>query len=227
MKSITVFSGAGISEESGINTFRGSNGLWGEYNINEVASIEAWNRNPNLVIEFYNERRRQLQHSSPNKAHLNIAELERQYKVNVITQNVDDLHERAGSTNVIHLHGELNKVRSSVDPSLVYDWHGDLNMSNKCEKGSPLRPHIVWFGEAIHHLEIAIEIISNSDILVVIGTSLSVFPAASLPEYAKEHCIMYYIDPSEAHFKTRRFFRHIKQKAVAGTNTLITELNQS
>ena len=227
MKSITVFSGAGISEESGINTFRGSGGLWREYNIYEVASIEAWNRNPKLVLEFYNERRRQLQCSSPNKAHLNIAELERQYKVNVITQNVDDLHERAGSTNVIHLHGELNKVRSSVDPSLVYDWQGDLNMSNKCKKGSPLRPHIVWFGEAIHHLEIAIEIISNSDILVVIGTSLSVFPAASLPEYAKEHCIMYYIDPSEAHLKTHRFFRHIKQKAVAGTNTLITELNQS
>jgi len=224
MKSIAVFSGAGISEESGIKTFRGSSGLWREYDIYEVASIEAWDRNPSLVLEFYNERRRHLQQCSPNKAHLNIADLEQQYKVNVITQNVDDLHERAGSTNVIHLHGELKKVRSSVDPTLVYDWEGDLNMNSQCEKGSPLRPHIVWFGEAIHHLETAIEIISRTDILVVIGTSLSVFPAASLPEYAKEHCIMYYIDPSESHFKTNRCFRHIKQKAIAGTNMLIKEL---
>lgn len=180
-KHIVVFTGAGVSAESGLKTFRDSDGLWENYRIEEVATPEAWERNPKLVLEFYNMRRKQCMEAQPNKAHQLIAELEKYYNVSVITQNIDDLHERAGSTNVLHLHGEIMKVRSSVDDNLIYPikkWN--LELGEKCEKGSQLRPHIVWFGEPVPMMEKAIEIVQTADVFIVVGSSLVVYPAAGL-----------------------------------------------
>ena len=189
MKRIVVLTGAGISRESGIKTFRDADGLWNTYRIEEVASPEAWERDPQLVLDFYNLRRKQLYEVDPNAAHDTLAKLEENYDVQIITQNIDDLHERAGSTQVLHLHGELKKVRSTTDPNLVYTLNGwELKLGDRCEKGSQLRPHIVWFGEAVPDIIIAESMVKKADIFLVIGTSLKVYPAAGLLQYVPGRC---------------------------------------
>ncbi|MFQ3181069.1 MAG: NAD-dependent deacetylase [Polaribacter sp.] len=198
MKKLIVLTGAGISAESGIKTFRDADGLWEGHNVMEVASPEGFLDNPELVLDFYNQRRKQLLEVSPNKAHYNLAHLENYFDVEIITQNVDDLHERAGSTKIIHLHGELLKVRSSVNESNVLDWRKELVLGDLCSKKSQLRPHIVWFGEMVPLFEKAIEITQTADILVVIGTSMQVYPAASLIDYIKPNTPIYFIDPKPA-----------------------------
>jgi NAD-dependent deacetylase len=198
MKHIVVLTGAGMSAESGLKTFRDADGLWEGHDVMSVASPEGFARNPELVLEFYNQRRRQLLQVSPNAAHFALAQLEKNYKMSIITQNVDDLHERAGSNNVIHLHGELLKVRSTYDEFDIYDWTKDLVLGDTCSKGYQLRPHIVWFGEAVPMIPKAISICENADILLIIGTSLQVYPAASLMHYVKRETKIYYIDPRPA-----------------------------
>ncbi len=195
LKNIIILTGAGISAESGISTFRDSNGLWENHRIEDVATPEGWRRNPELVQQFYNQRRAQLNSVEPNAGHRALADLEDRYNVYVITQNVDDLHERAGSTQVVHLHGELRKVRSVRYPELVYDWNKDLHMGDFCAKGAQLRPHIVWFGEAVPLLERAAELASMADIFIIVGTSLQVYPAAGLMVYAPAHIPFIYVDP--------------------------------
>ena len=195
MKKIVVLSGAGISAESGIKTFRDSNGLWENHKIEDVASPEGFARNPELVLEFYNLRRRQLSEVQPNEAHYILAELQKDFDVHIITQNVDDLHERAGSENIIHLHGELKKARSVNDEESIIPWEGDLNLGDLDENGIQLRPHIVWFGEMVPEMENAATIASTADILLVIGTSLQVYPAASLLHYVPAGCEIFVIDP--------------------------------
>ncbi|WP_407535270.1 SIR2 family NAD-dependent protein deacylase [Elizabethkingia miricola] len=195
MKKIVVLSGAGISAESGIKTFRDSNGLWENHKIEDVASPEGFARNPELVLEFYNLRRRQLSEVNPNEAHYILAELQKDFDVHIITQNVDDLHERAGSENIIHLHGELKKVRPVNDEESIVPWEGDLNLGDLDENGIQLRPHIVWFGEMVPEIENAATIASTADILLVIGTSLQVYPAASLLHYVPAGCEIFVIDP--------------------------------
>ena len=198
MKHIVVLTGAGMSAESGIKTFRDADGLWEGHDVMEVATPEGFRENPDLVYNFYNQRRKQLLEVAPNKGHYTLVEMEDQYKVSIVTQNVDDLHERAGSTNVIHLHGELRKARSTVDPNYVVDWEEDLDHHNFDPKGYPMRPHIVWFGEDVPLLNPAIEIVSTADILIIIGTSMQVYPAASLHKFAPENTPTYYIDPKPA-----------------------------
>jgi len=196
MKKIVILTGAGISAESGLKTFRDDNGMWRSYRFEEVASPQAWNRDPVLVLEFYNQRRKQLLTVEPNAAHLALVKLEKFYEVNVITQNVDDLHERAGSANILHLHGELRKSRSTADEKLIYSIDGwKLKMGDKCEKGSQLRPHVVWFGEKVTQIAPAIELVQQADYFVIIGTSLLVYPAAGLIQYAKSSTPIYLIDP--------------------------------
>ena len=202
MKKLVVFSGAGISAESGIKTFRDANGLWEGRDVMEVASPNGWANNQELVLDFYNQRRKQAKEVTPNRGHQILAELESHYKVNIITQNVDDLHERAGSTNIIHLHGELFYVRSSVDSNLIYhideiDQKGwELKQGDLCDKGSQLRPHIVWFGEAVPMMKQAIQTTQNADLFVVVGTSLQVYPAASLLDFVGFETPIYVIDPN-------------------------------
>lgn len=196
---LVVLSGAGISAESGVATFRDSGGLWEGHNVMDVASPQGWSRNPELVLDFYNKRRKQLLQVVPNKAHKILAELETDFEVHIITQNVDDLHERAGSSKVLHLHGELLKVRSVENPNLVLDWNTDLNQSDLAPDGSQLRPHIVWFGEEVPELEKAIEICAVADIFLVIGTSLQVYPAAGLIDIAPLSTQIFYIDPNPTH----------------------------
>lgn len=198
MKKIVVLTGAGISAESGIKTFRDADGLWEGHDIMEVASPIGWNKNPTLVLDFYNKRRAQLLTVQPNKAHEILAELEKQFNIHIITQNVDDLHERAGSSSVLHLHGELLKVRSVANEKNIMHWKTDLNLGDCDDKGNQLRPHIVWFGEAVPLIEKAIEIVETADILVIIGTSLQVYPAAGLMNYVNQNVPVYYIDPKPA-----------------------------
>lgn len=196
MKKIVVLTGAGMSAESGIRTFRDSNGLWEEHRVEDVATYDAWLRNQQLVLDFYNQRRKQLYEVTPNAGHLALVELEKKFEVQIITQNVDDLHERAGSAHVLHLHGELKKARSTVDENLVYELPGwELKKGDLCEKGSQLRPHIVWFGEAVPMIEPAMELAAQADIFIVIGTSLNVYPAAGLVYYVKDQTPVYLIDP--------------------------------
>ncbi len=195
MKKIVILSGAGISAESGIKTFRDADGLWEGHDVMEVASPQGWNKNQELVQDFYNQRRQQLHTVQPNEGHKALAELDAHFEVCVITQNVDDLHERAGSKRILHLHGELLKVRSTKNPNLIYDWTGDLTDQDQCELGGQLRPHIVWFGEDVPELPKAAKITSLADILIIVGTSLQVYPAASLSAYAKEGIPIYYVDP--------------------------------
>lgn len=196
MKRLTILSGAGVSKESGIDTFRDSGGLWEKHDINDVASIEGWCRNPKLVLDFYNARRMQLADVEPNKAHKIIAELEEFFDVTVITQNVDNLHERAGSTKVIHLHGELTKVRGEDDYDNPFDiGYKEIHLGDKSDKGAQLRPHIVWFGEAVPMLEEGAKIVGKCDILLVIGTSLNVYPAAGLVNYIRSGVPIYLVDP--------------------------------
>jgi NAD-dependent deacetylase len=194
-KTIVVLTGAGMSAESGLKTFRDADGLWEGHDVMEVATPQAFERNPELVLEFYNQRRKQLKEVSPNEGHIGLAKLEEHFNVHIITQNVDNLHERAGSSNVIHLHGELNKVRSTFDEDLVLDWTTDLNLGDFCEHNHQLRPHIVWFGEAVPMLDHAISITEQADILIVIGTSMQVYPAASLINFVHEETLIYFIDP--------------------------------
>ena len=185
-----------MSAESGIRTFRDSNGLWEEHRVEDVATYEAWLRNQQLVLDFYNQRRKQLYEVTPNAGHTALVELEKKFEVQIITQNVDDLHERAGSAHVLHLHGELKKVRSTIDENLVYELPGwELKKGDLCEKGSQLRPHIVWFGEAVPMIEPAMELTAMADIFIVIGTSLNVYPAAGLVYYVKDQTPVYLIDP--------------------------------
>ena len=195
---IVALTGAGMSAESGISTFRDSNGLWENHDIMEVASPEGWKNNPKLVLDFYNKRRAQLKKVKPNRGHEILAELEKQFDVDIITQNVDNLHERAGSSSVLHLHGELTKVRSSANENYILEWTEDLNWGDTDEKGHQLRPHIVWFGEAVPAIEKAITIIEKADIVLIIGTSLQVYPAAGLMHYASPEVPVYYIDPKPA-----------------------------
>lgn len=194
-KKIVVLTGAGISAESGISTFRDSDGLWENHRIEDVATPGGWAANPQLVLDFYNQRRAQLFKVSPNEGHKALVDLEKYFEVHVITQNVDDLHERAGSTRVMHLHGELRKVRSERYQSLIYSWDKDLNIGDLCEKGAQLRPHIVWFGEAVPMLEPAADLASEADVFLIVGTSLQVYPAAGLMHYAPHHIPVYYVDP--------------------------------
>lgn len=197
-KNLVVLSGAGVSAESGIATFRDANGLWEEHNIMDVASPEGWKKNPELVLDFYNKRRKQLLEVHPNKAHTVIAELEKLFNVIIITQNVDDLHERSGSSNVLHLHGELLKARSVNNSNSVIEWKKDITLNDKYKDGSQLRPHIVWFGEMVPAIEQAIPIVEQADFIIVIGTSLQVYPAAGLLDYAKNSAVVFYIDPKPA-----------------------------
>ena len=220
MKKVVVLSGAGVSAESGLKTFRDSGGLWESYEVHQVATPEAWEADPALVQRFYNERRKQALEAEPNAGHLMIAELESYFQVEVVTQNVDDLHERAGSSKVLHLHGELRKVRSTIDPSLIYEVEGwEVKMGDTCELGSQLRPHIVWFGEAVPELTQAASIVSGAEVLIIVGTSLNVYPAASLWEYASEECPIYVIDPSQVAVNHPRF-KFIKEKGSVGLKQL-------
>lgn len=195
MQKLVVLTGAGMSAESGIKTFRDADGLWEGHDIMEVASPQGFARNPSLVLDFYNQRRRQLFDVEPNAAHKTLATLEEHYHVEIITQNVDDLHERAGSSNVTHLHGELLKARSTYDENLIMQWEKDINIGDLCKYNSQIRPHIVWFGEAVPMIEKAIEITETADLLMIIGTSMQVYPAASLVHYAPKHVPMYFVDP--------------------------------
>lgn len=194
---IVVLTGAGISKESGINTFRDANGLWEQYAIEDVASIDGWYKNPQLVLDFYNARRSQLAEVTPNNAHILLAKLEEKYRVSIITQNVDNLHERAGSTHILHLHGELTKVRSTGNESDIMDiGYKEITIGDTCTHGYQLRPHIVWFGEAVPLITEAIETIATADIVIIIGTSMQVYPAASLINYASRATTIYFIDPN-------------------------------
>jgi len=225
MKTIVILTGAGISAESGIKTFRDSDGLWEQYRIEDVATFEAWQRNQDLVLEFYNQRRKQLMDVQPNAAHFALVELEKKYNVQIITQNVDDLHERAGSTNVLHLHGELKKARSTVDDNLIYDLQGwELKKGDFCEKGSQLRPHIVWFGEEVTQIVHAAELSANADIYIVIGTSLNVYPAAGLVGHAPHQIAKYIIDPDAKDNYYIGNLAIIKEKAGIGVPKLVEEL---
>ncbi len=224
-KRIVVLTGAGVSAESGISTFRDSGGLWEKYDISEVATFEAWQRNQALVLEFYNQRRKQLYEVEPNAAHYALVKLEEKYDVRIITQNVDDLHERAGSTQVMHLHGELKKVRSSVDENLVYELEGwELKKGDNCEKGSQLRPHIVWFGEPVHMIPHAADVCATADVCIIIGTSLNVYPAAGLVSYTPPGCPVYLIDPAEVNSAHIPGVKIIREKAGTGTVKLVNEL---
>ena len=198
MKKIVVLTGAGISAESGIKTFRDADGLWEGHDIMEVASPIGWKKNAELVLDFYNKRRAQLLTVKPNKAHEILAELEEHFDIHIITQNVDDLHERAGSNKIVHLHGELLKVRSISNEDFVIDWKQDLNLGDFDLEGNQLRPHIVWFGEDVPMIEHAIDIVETADILIIIGTSLQVYPAAGLMNYVDQSVPVYYIDPKPA-----------------------------
>lgn len=223
MKRIVVLTGAGVSAESGIHTFRDANGLWENHDIMEVASPAGWKQNQDVVLDFYNKRRRQLREVEPNPAHFALKDLESQHDVNIITQNVDDLHERAGSKNVIHLHGELKKVRSTFDKDLILDWEHDLNKGDFCQHNHQLRPHIVWFGEEVPMMERAMEITSMADILIIIGTSMQVYPAASLIHYAPEDIPVYFIDPDPS-ISEKDHLLIIAEKASVGVPMLVTSL---
>ncbi len=220
---IVVLSGAGVSAESGIKTFRDGNGLWENHDIMEVASTEAFKRNPALVLDFYNQRRRQLQTVEPNSAHIALAELEKHHDVTIITQNVDDLHERAGSTDVIHLHGELLKARSTVDENLILEWKDDLNIGDCCDNNHQLRPHIVWFGEMVPMIEVASEIIEDADAIIIVGTSMQVYPAAGIIQYAKANAQVYFIDPNPSINPTKRISVYA-EKASTGVPKVVEKL---
>lgn len=221
MKRLVVLSGAGMSAESGIKTFRDMGGLWEQYDVTEVASPEAWEKNPELVLRFYNERRKQLMSCKPNAGHIGLAQLEQNFDVHIITQNVDNLHEQAGSSKILHLHGELIKVRSTTDPSLIYTLkHWELKLGDVCEKGSQLRPHIVWFGEDVPNITKAIEIISKADILAIVGTSLNVYPAAGLLNYIIPGIPVFLIDPGNIKVNSIHNIIYINQPASLGIEIL-------
>lgn len=223
-KKLVVLSGAGISQESGIRTFRDMDGLWEEYDVMEVASPQAWEQNPELVMKFYNDRRKQLYDSKPNAGHYGLAQLEADFDVHIITQNIDDLHEQAGSTQVLHLHGELKKVRSTRYPELVSELNGwELKFGDLCEKGYQLRPHIVWFGEEVPAMDDAIPLVESADIFVVAGTSLNVYPAAGLLHYTRKDIPIFVIDPERPPVGINQV-TFIEEKAGIGVSKLIDQL---
>jgi NAD-dependent deacetylase len=226
-KRITVLTGAGISAESGIKTFRDAGGLWEGHDVMEVASPQGWNKNRALVIDFYNQRRAQLLEVNPNAGHEALVELEEEYDVHIVTQNVDDLHERAGSSQIIHLHGELTKVRSLGNERLVYDWRKDLLEGDLCEEGHQLRPHIVWFGEEVPMLQKAAEVVSLSDIILVVGTSMQVYPAAGLVGLAPRVAPIIYVDPKPSlnyEMKMAENLITIPEVATTGLRKVVNEL---
>jgi len=221
MKRLVVLTGSGISQESGIKTFRDSGGLWENYDVMEVASPQGWMKNMDLVLRFYNERRAQLGKAQPNEGHRGLVDLESGFDVKIITQNVDDLHERAGSSFVLHLHGILTRARSTDDPSLTYPvGYGTINRGDTCEKGSQLRPDIVWFGEPVPAIEEAAALVSTADVFVVIGTSLVVYPAAGLIDYVRRDAKVYLIDPNDVEIPVYRHIHFIREKAGAGVTRL-------
>ena len=220
-KKLTVLTGAGISAESGLRTFRDSDGLWEEHNVMDVASIEGWYRNPELVIEFYNQRRRQLANVQPNKAHIILAELEEHFDVHIVTQNVDNLHERAGSTKILHLHGELTKVRSVRDETLVSDiGYESISMGQTGEDGAQLRPHIVWFGEPVPLIVEAERLVREADIFAVVGSSLVVYPAAGLAAVVRPEVRAFLIDPNDVGMRLPKNFVMIKETATIGVEKM-------
>jgi NAD-dependent deacetylase len=227
MRKIVILSGAGISAESGLKTFRDAGGLWEGHDVMQVASPEGWRRDQDLVLEFYNQRRRQLHEVEPNEAHRSITRLQERFNVEVITQNVDDLHERAGNKNVTHLHGELLKVRSIKDERLVYHWTKDLRTGDLCELGGQLRPHIVWFGEAVPMMEVAAEKVLQSDICIIVGTSMQVYPAAGLVDFVSAKAQIFYIDPRpniSYELQHRQNLRVLASRASEGLPILVDEL---
>ena len=225
MKKLVVLTGAGMSAESGLRTFREMGGLWEEYDVYEVASPGGWQRNRSLVLRFYNERRKQLLETKPNKGHLDLVELEKHFEVQIVTQNVVDLHERAGSSQILHLHGELRKSRSTMDPTLVYDIEGwKLDEGDLCEKGSQLRPHVVWFGESVPAIEEAAGVVSAADIFVIIGTSMNVYPAAGLINYVPQTASIYVIDPNEVSIVGHSRIQVIQKGASEGVGLLMEEI---
>lgn len=227
MKKIVVLTGAGISAESGVPTFRDSDGLWEQHRIEDVATYEGWLRNPELVLEFYNQRRKKLYDVEPNEGHKALVQLEQKYDVQIVTQNVDDLHERAGSAHVMHLHGELKKVRSTVDPDLIYTLNGwELKLGDLCEKGSQLRPHIVWFGEGVPMIGPAQKLAAEADIFIVIGTSLNVYPAAGLLYFVRPSVPIYLIDPNASPMAGFNHLEVIREKAGTGVPQLVGKLMQ-
>ncbi|GHN01506.1 NAD-dependent protein deacylase [Cytophagales bacterium WSM2-2] len=224
-KKIVALTGAGISAESGLATFRDSGGLWEGHRVEDVATPEAWKRNPTMVLDFYNQRRKSALEVKPNRGHEVLAELQRDFDVTIVTQNVDDLHERAGSTNVIHLHGSLFESRSTLDPSLVYkikDW--ELNMGDKCERGSQLRPNIVWFGEMVPLIEVAAHFAATADIFLVVGTSMAVYPAAGLINYVDTNIPKYIVDPKIPEVAPMPNLHLIPEKASAGMEKVRADL---
>ena len=221
-KKIVVLTGAGMSAESGIATFRDTDGLWENHRVEDVASPQGFRVNPKLVLDFYNSRRKELLHVKPNEGHVGLAELEKEYDVTIVTQNVDNLHERAGSSDVVHLHGELMKSRSSRDPSVIYEMDEDnieINIGDMCELGTQLRPDIVWFGEAVPMIETAAKLVQKADIVVIIGTSLNVYPAAGLVDYAKPDTPIYLIDPKDVRGGRRNIY-FIQKGASEGVKEL-------
>ena len=225
MKKLVVLTGSGISAESGLSTFRDSGGLWEGFDINDVASIDGWYRDPEKVLEFYNQRRKNALEAKPNNGHRVLAELEKYFSVTIITQNVDNLHEQAGSGNIIHLHGELFKSRSTGDESLIYDITGwELKTGDKCEKGYQLRPHIVWFGESVPLMEMAIQTTMSAEIFLVVGTSLVVYPAAGLLDYVQQRVPIYIVDPVIPRKLLRPDVHYFEEKASTGMNKVMVEL---
>ncbi len=228
MKSkVVVLSGAGVSAESGIKTFRDADGLWEGYDVMEVASPQGWLKDPAMVLDFYNQRRRQLLEVQPNEAHHTLVRLEEYYDVTIITQNIDDLHERAGSSKVVHLHGEILKARSTSDPNHIVEWKSDLNLGDLCIHKTQLRPHVVWFGESVPMIETAAMITSTADYVIIVGTSLQVYPAAGLMSYAQSSTPIYYIDPDPKEsfeLRSRRGIEIIPEKATVGIPQVVQSL---
>lgn len=225
-KKIVVFTGAGMSAESGIQTFRAADGLWANYKIEDVATFDAWRKNKELVLDFYNQRRKQILEAQPNEAHQLIAYLQKQFDVQIITQNIDDLHERAGSKNVLHLHGEITKSRSTAFNDLVYPIKGfELNLGDVCKNGSQLRPHIVWFGEQVPEMEHAIALTEQAEIFITIGTSLNVYPAANLIHVTSHYIPKFLIDPNDFNLNTIKNLTHLKKSATQGMKILVEKLS--
>ncbi len=225
MKKIAVLTGAGVSADSGIPTFRGADGLWEGHDVTQVASPEGWENNPELVLDFYNQRRKGIRKAKPNAAHYALAELEKSFHVDIITQNIDDLHERAGSKNVLHLHGEIMKARSSVHEELIYELeNSDIFPGDLCEKGHQLRPYIVWFGEMVPMMLPAAEKVAEADVVLIIGTSMIVYPAASLVNYARQDAKIYYVDPEPADVSYISGIEVIAERAYSGVPQLVKEL---
>lgn len=225
MKKIVVLTGAGMSADSGLKTFRDSDGLWEGHDIRDVATPQAWHENKELVLDFYNERRKQAHSVDPNKGHKALAKLEEEYDITIVTQNVDSLHERAGSSDVLHLHGQISKVRSEKDPSLIYDiGGGTIELGDTAEDGAQLRPHVVWFGEPVPNMRKAADIVAQADILIVIGTSLVVYPAAGLVDLVSPDTPKYVVDPDMPELGDSSGWTHYEERAAMGTPKLVSRL---